>query len=163
MVEYNKKVMQHFLKPKNVGKIEKPDGIGKVGNMTCGDIMYVYINVKEQKIKGKEQEVISQIKFQTLGCAAAIATSDVVIELAKGKTVQEALKITNKDVVDELGGLPAIKVHCSLLAEQALTEAIYDYMKKKGKKVPKELEEKHKRNQEHDKNFDHKFKCEEKK
>ncbi len=159
MVQYNEKVMQHFLKPKNVGKIENPDGIGKVGNMTCGDIMYVYIKVKE--IKGKD--IIDKIKFQTLGCAAAIATSDVIIELAKNKTIQEALKITNKDVVNELGGLPAIKVHCSLLAEQALSESIYDYMKKKGKKIPKELEERHKRNQEHEKNFDDKFKCGDKK
>ncbi len=155
MVEYNKKVMQHFLKPKNVGEIKNPDGIGKVGNMICGDIMHVSIKVKE--IKGKD--VIYQIKFKTLGCAAAIATSDVVIDLAKGKTIQDALKITNKDVVKELGGLPPIKVHCSLLAEQALSEAIYDYLKKKEKKIPKELEKKHKINQEHDKNFDNKFKC----
>ncbi|MCX6742254.1 MAG: iron-sulfur cluster assembly scaffold protein [Candidatus Pacearchaeota archaeon] len=156
MEQYNKKVMQHFLKPKNVGEIKNPDGVGKVGNLVCGDIMHVFIKVKE--IKGKD--TIYQIKFQTLGCAAAVATSDVVIDLAKGKTIQDALKITNQDVVRELGGLPAIKVHCSLLAEQALSEAIYDYMIKKGKKVPKELEEKHKRNQEHEKNFHDKFKCE---
>jgi nitrogen fixation NifU-like protein len=154
-MEYNKKVMQHFLKPKNVGEIKNPDGIGKVGNLVCGDIMHVYIKVKE--IKG--EEMISQIKFQTLGCAAAIATSDVVIDLAKGKSIKDALKITNEDVVKELGGLPAIKVHCSLLAEQALGEAIYDYLKKNKKEIPKELEERHKKSQEHEKNFDNKFKC----
>ena len=159
MVEYNPKVMQHFLKPKNVGKIEKPDGIGKVGNMSCGDIMYVYIKIKETKGK----EVIDKIKFQTLGCAAAIATSDVVIELAKGKTIQEALKITNKDVVDELGGLTYIKVHCSLLAEEALWEAIYDYLKRNGKLIPKELQERHKKTLIAEKNFHDKFKCGDKK
>ena len=159
MVEYSKKVMQHFLKPKNVGEIKDADGIGKVGNITCGDIMHVFIKVKN--IKGKE--VISAIKFKTLGCAAAIATSDVVIDLAKGKTIQDALKITNKDVVRELGGLPAIKVHCSLLAEESLGEAIYDYLKKSKKGIPKELEARHKNTLNAEKSFHEKFKCEGKK
>lgn len=156
-MEYNERVMEHFLKPKNVGEIKNADGIGKVGNISCGDIMYVYIKVKE--IKGKE--VISEIKFKTLGCAAAIATSDVVIDLAKGKSIQDALKITNKDVVKALGGLPEIKVHCSLLADQALGEAIYNYLKKSKKKIPKELEGKHKRTLNSEKEFHNKFhKCE---
>ena len=158
MVEYNKKVMQHFLKPKNVGEIKNPDGVGKVGNITCGDIMYVFLKIKE--VKGKE--IISEIKFKTLGCAAAIATSDVVIDLAKNKSIQDALKITNKDVVKELGGLPAIKIHCSLLAEEALGEAIYDYIKKSKKEIPKSLEERHKRTLNAEKSFHDKFKCEEK-
>lgn len=156
MVEYNKKVMKHFLKPKNVGEIKNPDGVGKVGNMTCGDIMYVFIKVKE--IKG--EEIISEIKFKTLGCAAAIATSDVVIDLAKGKSIPDALKITNKDVVEELGGLPPVKIHCSLLAEEALGEAIYDYLQKNKKKIPKRLEERHKRTLNSEKEFHNKFhKC----
>jgi nitrogen fixation NifU-like protein len=147
--------MQHFLKPKNVGEIKNADGIGKVGNMSCGDIMYVFIKVRE--VKGKE--IISEIKFKTLGCAAAIATSDVVIDLAKGKTIQDALKITNQDVVKELGGLPAIKVHCSLLAEEALGEAIYDYLKKNKKEIPKSLEERHKKTLKAEESFHNKFKC----
>jgi len=143
------------MNPKNVGEIKNADGIGKVGNRTCGDIMYVYIKVRKNK---KGEEILSDIKFQTLGCAAAIATSDVVIEIAKGKTIQEALKITNKDVVQYLGGLPAVKVHCSLLAEDALGEAIYDYYKKKKIKISKELEIRHKRALMSEKSFHDKFK-----
>jgi nitrogen fixation NifU-like protein len=160
MVEYNEKVLKHFSNPKNAGKIENADGIGKVGNMTCGDVMYVYIKVKKKIVKGKEEEIILDIKFQTLGCAAAVATSDVVVELAKGKSISEALKITNKDVVNHLGGLPPIKIHCSLLAEEALSEAIYDYLKKNDKKIPKELEEKHRNTLKAEKSFHDKFKCE---
>ena len=157
MPEYNKKVMKHFMNPKNVGEIKNADGVGKVGNMTCGDIMYVYIKVGKNK---KGEEILKEVKFKTLGCAAAIATSDVVIELARGKTIKEALKITNKDVVKELGGLPQIKVHCSLLAEEALGEAIYDYYRKSKIKMPKELEEKHKSALMAEKNFHDKFhKC----
>lgn len=158
MVEYNEKVLKHFSKPKNAGKIENADGVGKVGNMTCGDVMYVYIKIKT--VNGKE--IITNIKFETLGCAAAVATSDVVVGLARGKTIQEALKITNKDVVNELGGLPAIKVHCSLLAEEALGEAIYDYLKKNKQKIPKTLEARHKNTLKAEKSFHDKFKCEEK-
>jgi nitrogen fixation protein NifU and related proteins len=158
MEQYNSKVMKHFLKPKNVGEIKNPDGVGKVGNMSCGDIMYLFIKVKN--IKGKE--VISNIKFKTLGCAAAIATSDVVVDLAKGKTIKEALKVSNKDVIKNLGSLPPVKIHCSLLAEQALSEAIYDYLKKNKKEIPKELEEKHKRNLKSEEVFHDKFKCGEK-
>ncbi len=154
-IQYNEKVMRHFMNPKNVGEIKDADGIGKVGNMTCGDIMYVYIKVGKDK---KGEYVLKDVKFKTLGCAAAIATSDIVIELAKGKTIKEALKITNKDVVKELGGLPSIKVHCSLLAEEALGEAIYNYMKKNKKEVPKELEERHKRALKSEIDFHNKFK-----
>lgn len=121
---YTEKVMEHFKNPQNMGQIENPDGIGKVGNPLCGDVMWIYIKV------GKD-DIIEDIKFQTFGCAAAIATSSVVTELAKGKKIDDALKITNKDVVDFLGGLPPIKHHCSLLAEDGLKAAIEDYRRKK--------------------------------
>jgi nitrogen fixation NifU-like protein len=121
---YTEKVMEYFRNPKNMGRIDNPDGVGKVGNKLCGDVMWIYIKM------GKD-EVIEDVKFETFGCAAAIATSSVVTELAKGKKIDEALKITNKDVVNFLGGLPPIKKHCSLLAEEGLQAAIEDYKKKK--------------------------------
>jgi nitrogen fixation NifU-like protein len=127
---YSKKVIEHFAHPKNFGEIKKADGIGKVGNPRCGDVMKLYIKVEK---KGKK-EIIKDIKFYTLGCAAAIATSDIVCDLVKGKTLKEALKISSKDVVKELGYLPPLKIHCSLLAEQGLKAAIEDYKKKKFKK-----------------------------
>jgi nitrogen fixation NifU-like protein len=126
-IKYSKKVMQHFIHPKNVGEIKDADGIGKVGNPICGDIMYVYIKVAKKNGK----EIIKNIKFKTMGCAAAIATSSMITELAKGKTLKEAMKITRNDVANELGGLPPIKMHCSNLAADALHEAIKNYMKKK--------------------------------
>lgn len=135
-IKYSKEVMKHFMNPKNVGEIKDADGIGKVGNIICGDIMYVYIKVKNDKIQ--------DVKFKTLGCAAAIATSSMVTELAKGKTIKEAIKLTNKSVADKLGGLPPIKMHCSNLAADALHEAIYDYLVKNKKDIPEELKQKHK-------------------
>ncbi|MFC1496704.1 Fe-S cluster assembly scaffold protein NifU [Candidatus Margulisiibacteriota bacterium] len=117
---YSEKVMDHFKNPRNVGEIENPDGIGKIGNPTCGDIMEMYI-----KVKGKK---ITDVKFKTFGCGAAIATSSMVTELVKGKTIDEALKITNDTVIDALDGLPPIKRHCSVLAEDALKSAIDDYL-----------------------------------
>lgn len=137
MPMYSDKVMDHFRNPHNYGKIDKPDGIGKVGNIICGDIMYLYIKVRNDKI--------ADVKFETFGCASAIATSSVVTDLAKNKTLLEALKIGNNDVVEALDGLPPIKVHCSLLAADALKEAIYDYMKKNKKSIPAELEKHHQR------------------
>lgn len=131
--EYSKKVKEHFMNPKNVGEIKNADGIGKVGNPVCGDIMYVYIKVakrKNNKTK-KEEEFIKEIKFKTLGCAAAIATSSMITELAKGKSLEEAKKITRDDVAKSLHGLPPIKMHCSNLAADALRKAIQDYRKKK--------------------------------
>jgi len=127
-IQYNKKVMQHFLHPKNVGEIKDADGIGKVGNPVCGDIMHVYIKVSKNK---KNEEIINDIKFKTLGCGAAIATSSMVTEIAKGKTLKEAMKITRDDVAKDLGGLPPIKMHCSNLAADALHAAIKNYLKKK--------------------------------
>jgi nitrogen fixation NifU-like protein len=125
-VGYSKKVMEHFMNPRNVGVIESPDGYGKVGNPVCGDVMEIFIKVKDEKI--------SDIKFRTFGCGSAIATSSMVTELAKGKPVDEAVKITRGDVASELDGLPAQKMHCSNLAADALHEAIKDYKNKKQKK-----------------------------
>jgi len=125
-VGYSKKVMEHFMNPRNVGVIENPDGYGKVGNPVCGDVMEIFIKVKDDKI--------TDIKFRTFGCGSAIATSSMVTELAKGKHVDEAVKITRGDVASELDGLPAQKMHCSNLAADALHEAIKDYKNKKQKK-----------------------------
>lgn len=122
---YNETVMDHFMNPRNVGVIEDADGIGEVGNVKCGDIMKIYIKV--------ENETIVDIKFKTFGCGSAIASSSIATEIIKGKTIDEALAITNKDVIDALGGLPAVKIHCSVLAEQALKSAIYHYATKAGK------------------------------
>lgn len=144
-LDYTKEVMKHFTHPKNLGEMKDADGIGKVGNITCGDIMWFYIKVGIKKIKGKEVEFIKDIKFKTLGCAAAIATTSMMTVLAKGKTLDEAMKLSNADVVKGLGGLPPVKHHCSLLAEEGLGEAIYDYLKKNNKIISKELEKKHKR------------------
>lgn len=119
---YSKKVMEHFKHPKNMGEMKNPDAVGEVGNPACGDVMRVYIKVKENKI--------ADIKFQTMGCIAAISTSSMVTELAKGKTLEQAKKITNKDVAESLGSLPPIKMHCSNLAANALRKAIENYEKK---------------------------------
>ena len=121
MEGYSAKVMEHFRNPKNVGKIENPDGVGHVGNPVCGDIMELYIKV--------ENDTIKDAKFKTFGCGAAIATSSMVTELVKGKSINEALAISNKAVAMALGGLPSIKMHCSVLAEEALKSAIDDYFK----------------------------------
>ena len=126
--DYNEKVMDHFMHPRNVGDIPDADGIGKVGNPICGDIMALYLKV--------DNDVITDAKFKTFGCGAAIATSSMVTEIVKGKTVQEAVKISNKAVAEALGGLPPVKMHCSLLAEQALKSALEDYFKRKGLPVP---------------------------
>ncbi len=144
-LNYTKKVMEHFLKPKNMGEMKDADGVGKVGNFMCGDVMWIYIKVGEKKIGGRSEEIIKDIKFKTLGCAAAIATSSMVTELAKGKTFSEALKITRDDVKDALGSLPPVKLHCSNLAADGLHEAIYEYLLKNGKPIPKELEDSHER------------------
>lgn len=120
---YSEKVMEHFMHPRNVGEIENADGIGNVGNPVCGDIMRLYIKV--------DNDIIVDAKFKTFGCGAAISTSSMVTELVKGKTIEEALKVSNRAVAEALGGLPPIKMHCSVLAEEALKNAIDDYLKKK--------------------------------
>lgn len=122
MLPYTEKVMKRFKKPKNVGVIKNADGVGEVGNTRCGDVMKVYIKVEKNRIK--------DIKFETFGCVAAIASSDALCDLAKGKTVEQALKITDKDIAKELGGLPCIKFHCSVLGSNALKKAIEDYKTK---------------------------------
>jgi len=120
---YSDKVLDHFRNPRNVGELEEADGVGTVGNPVCGDVMTIYIKVEEDRI--------SDIRFKTFGCGAAIATTSMTTELAKGKTLDEALKITREQVAEELGGLPPVKMHCSNLAADALHEAINDYRKKK--------------------------------
>jgi len=123
---YSKKVIEHFSKPHNQGVIKDADGVGTVGNPVCGDIMKLYIKVS----KNKKEEIIEDIKFETLGCGAAIATSSMITDLAKGKTLEEAEKITRQNVADELEGLPPTKMHCSNLAADALHKAIEDYKSK---------------------------------
>ena len=139
---YSKEVMDHFANPHNIGVIENADGVGKVGNFVCGDIMWIYIKVEKNE---KGEDIIEDIKFKTMGCAAAIASSSMATELAKGKTISEALKMTKQDIADSLGGLPAVKLHCSLLATDALVEAIYDYLSKNRLPVPDDVSKKHER------------------
>lgn len=137
---YTKEVIKHFRNPKNMGKLKNPDGIAKVGNPKCGDVMKMYLKISKRKTKNlkQEEEYIKDIKFQTLGCPAAIATSSVATKLVKGKSLQEALRLTNKKIADSLGGLPKIKLHCSVLAVQALNEAIRNYQGRKSKNKKEE-------------------------
>jgi len=123
-MEYTPKVIDHFVNPRNVGEIDDASGIGNVGNAKCGDIMRVYLKI--------EEDVIVDAKFKTFGCGAAVATSSMATEMVKGKTIQEALAITNKAVMEALDGLPPVKVHCSVLAEEALQSALWDYAQKNG-------------------------------
>ena len=124
MALYSEKVMDHFRHPRNVGVIENADGVGEVGNPVCGDIMKIYLKI--------ENNVISDVKFETFGCGSAIASSSMATEMIKGKTIDEALAVTNKQVVDALGGLPAHKLHCSVLAEEAIKSAIKNYYDRNG-------------------------------
>lgn len=134
---YSEKVMDHFSNPRNVGEIENPSGVGTVGNAKCGDIMRMYLDIDD------DTKVIKECKFKTFGCGAAVATSSMATELVKGKTIYEAMDVTNKAVMDALDGLPPVKVHCSLLAEEAIHAALWDYAEKNhveidGLKKPKE-------------------------
>lgn len=124
MALYTDTVMDHFMHPRNVGEIKNPSGVGEVGNAKCGDIMKMYLKIKDG--------VIEDVKFETFGCGSAIASSSMATEMIKGKTVEEALAISNKDVVDALGGLPAHKLHCSVLAEEAIKSAVKDYYDRNG-------------------------------
>ena len=124
MALYTDTVMDHFMHPRNVGEIKDPSGVGEVGNAKCGDIMKMYLDI--------ENDVIKDVKFETFGCGSAIASSSMATEMIKGKTVEEALAISNKDVVDALGGLPAHKLHCSVLAEEAIKSAVKDYYDRNG-------------------------------
>ncbi len=130
-MQYSTKVMEHFNNPRNVGEIADADGVGNVGNPVCGDIMRLYIKVKDG--------IIVDAKFKTFGCGAAIATSSMVTEMVKGKSVDEALKISNRAVAEALGGLPPVKMHCSVLAEEALRGAIDDYYKKHSENKPNKM------------------------
>ena len=138
---YSEKVMDHFTNPRNVGEIENPSGVGTVGNAKCGDIMRMYMDIDENN-------VIQDVKFKTFGCGAAVATSSMATELVKGKTIDEAMKVTNKAVMEALDGLPPVKVHCSLLAEEAIHAALWDYAEKNSividglKKPVSDIEEK---------------------
>lgn len=123
-MNYSPLVMEHFTNPRNVGEIENADGVGEVGNAKCGDIMKIYLKI--------DNEIITDVKFKTFGCASAIATSSIATELIKGKPLSEALELTNKAVVEALGGLPAVKIHCSVLAEEAVKAAVKDYYDKNG-------------------------------
>ena len=130
-MEYSQKVIKHYTCPQNVGKIENASGVGEVGNPVCGDIMKMYIKV--------ENNIIVDVKFKTFGCGAAIATSSISTEMIKGKTIEEALKLKNSDVVNALDGLPPVKIHCSVLAEEAIHEAIADYLRKEGRLSEEEI------------------------
>lgn len=126
MALYNDTVMDHFMNPRNVGELENPDGTGTYGSPVCGDMMQIQINVDDN-------DVITDAKFKTFGCGSAIASSSMATSMIIGKTVDEALELSNKQIIDELGGLPAVKVHCSVLADHAIKSAIYDYAQKTGK------------------------------
>ncbi|MBM3243697.1 MAG: Fe-S cluster assembly scaffold protein NifU [Candidatus Omnitrophica bacterium] len=125
---YSEKVMEHFQHPRNVGEIADASGVGTVGNVICGDVMKMYLKI--------ENNIIVDVKFKTFGCGAALATSSMVTEMVKGKSIEDALKVTNKAVAEALGGLPPVKMHCSVLAEQALRSALKDYYKRQGLPVP---------------------------
>ena len=131
-MQYSAKVMDHFLNPRNVGELPEADGVGEVGNAKCGDIMKIYLKIQD--------EMIQDVKFNTFGCGAAIATSSMATELIKGKRVEEAMKLSNKAVVEALDGLPPVKVHCSVLAEEAVRAAVQDYYTRNGRSLPPELE-----------------------
>jgi len=130
---YTENVIDRFTNPRNAGMIKNADGVGTVGNPTCGDIMKIYLKV--------ENETIVDAKFKTFGCAAAISSSDVAMDLIKGKTIEEALKVTNKDVLNELGELPPVKIHCSILAQEGIQAAVEDYRKKQIKKALKSIKD----------------------
>ena len=131
MALYSEKVMDHFRNPRNVGSMENPSGVGEVGNAKCGDIMRIYLKI--------ENDIIVDVKFETFGCGSAIASSSMATELIKGKPVSEALTLTNQAVVEALDGLPAQKVHCSVLAEEAIKAALADYYRRRGEEVPENL------------------------
>lgn len=131
-MQYSEKVMDHFMNPRNVGEIENADGVGTVGNAKCGDIMKMYLKI--------EDDVVTDCKFKTFGCGAAIATSSMATELIKGRTIDEVLSLTNNAVVEALDGLPPVKVHCSVLAEEAVKSALADYYKKIGRPIDFEIE-----------------------
>jgi len=140
---FPKNIMEHFKRPRNIGEIKNPDGVGKVGNFVCGDIIWLYVKIK--KGKNDKEPKITDVKFQTLGCTVAIAVSSIVTTLAKGKTISEVLKINKDSILKMSGNVPKNKIHCSFLADDALHEAIYDYLQKNKMIIPQELQERHER------------------
>jgi nitrogen fixation NifU-like protein len=136
---YSKEIMKHFKNPQNVGKMKSPSAIGKVGNLRCGDIMYLYLRIEREKGK----EIIKEVKFETFGCTVAIANTSLLTTLIKGKTLEQALKIKKEDMIKKFGEVPFVKIHCSMLALDALAEAIYSYYMKEKKPVTKELLQRH--------------------
>ena len=140
---YSQEIIKHFKNPQNVGTIKKPNGVGEAGNLICGDVMKLYLKVEENK---KGEKIIKDIKFETLGCVVAIANTSLLTTIVKGKTLKEALKIKKEELINRLGQpLPPIKIHCSILAVDALKEAIYDYYLKNKISIPEELEKEHQR------------------
>jgi len=140
---YSKTIIEHFKRPRNVGKIKNASGIGEAGNILCGDVMKLYLKIEKNK---KGEEIIKDIKFETLGCIVAIANTSLLTTMVKGKTIKEALKIKKDDLIKELGQpLPPFKIHCSVLALDALKEAIYNYYQKEKIKIPEDLEKEHQR------------------
>jgi nitrogen fixation NifU-like protein len=140
---YSKTIIEHFKRPRNVGKIKNASGVGEAGNILCGDVMKLYLKIEKNK---EGEEIIKDIKFETLGCIVAIANTSLLTTMVKGKTIKEALEIKKEDLIKELGQpLPPFKIHCSVLALDALKEAIYDYYQKEKIKIPEELEKEHQR------------------
>lgn len=152
---YPNNILKFLQKPKHIGVIKNADGKAKVGNPVCGDAMFFYLKIKKTK---ENKDVIQDVKVKTYGCVAAIATASVVASLAKGKTLEQAIKISTQDIIKKTGTLPANKLHCSFLALDALNEAIYDYLKRKKQPIPKELRRKHLISQEKQKNLIKKYK-----
>jgi nitrogen fixation NifU-like protein len=139
---YPKKIMEHFKKPKNMGRMRNPSGVGKVGNLLCGDVLWLYIKVRKDK-SGKE--IISDVKFECFGCVVAISISSILTTMMKGKTLEEALKLKKEDILKVTGSLPPVKVHCSVLATDALHEAVYDYYSRNNLPIPQDLKKEHER------------------
>ena len=152
---YSKEIMKHFKKPQNVGKIKDYDGLGKAGNLKCGDAMHLYIKAGKNK---KGEDIIKNISFETFGCSVAIANTSLLTTLAKGKTISQALKITQQDLLKKFGNVPVVKIHCSMLAVDALSEAIYDYLSRNKEKIPGKLEQKHRVVQKKEKTIEKKYK-----
>lgn len=152
---YTKKVIEHFRNPHNMGRMKNPDAIGRAGNIVCGDTMQLYIKVGKDR---KNREIIKDISFETLGCVAAIAVSSVITDLVKGKPLTKALEFDRKKIIKKLGGLPQVKIHCSVLATDALFEAIYNYFKKKKRKIPQKIIKVHQRIEREKKEIEKRYK-----
>lgn len=152
---YTKKVLEHFQKPHNFGRIKNPNTVGRAGNLICGDVMQLHLKIVKDN---KGREIIQDVSFETFGCVAAIATSSVITDLVKGKTLDEALDLDKESIVKKLGGLPPVKLHCSVLAADALYDAIYNYLKKQKREIPDKLKLAHKRIEQAQKEIERKYK-----